>query len=68
MLKNLIIWEKESGYRPSFVAEKLGLNPSHYSLIKSGKRKPSIKMARKLQEEFKVKNVFELLEDFTDER
>lgn len=68
MLKNLKIWQEENGYTTKFVAEKLDMTTDQYNHVKAGRRKPTLAMARKLQEEFKVKNVLELLEDFTDER
>lgn len=64
MLDRLIEWEKEKGYKACFVAAKLGLTPSQYSLIKHGKRKPTVEMVEKLKTEFNVKNPFKLLKNF----
>lgn len=61
MLKNLIIWEKENGYKSKFVAEKLGISQAQYTNMKKGRRKPSIEIAHKFQQEFNIKDVFELL-------
>jgi transcriptional regulator with XRE-family HTH domain len=63
MLSNLIEWERANGYKANFVAEKLGLSPSQYSLIKHGKNKPTVGMAEKLQSEFGVDDPIELLKN-----
>lgn len=63
MLKNLIEWERANGYKANFVAEKLGLSPSQYSLIKHGKNKPPLEMAAKLKKEFGVKDPIKLLQN-----
>lgn len=64
MLKKLIIWERENGYKAKYVAEKIGLSESQYSKLKSGKLKPSLEVAERLEKEFNIKNVYELLKDF----
>lgn len=61
MLKKLIEWEKENGYKSKYVAKKLGLSESKYSKIKQGKLNPPVEMAEKLVEVFNVPDVFELL-------
>lgn len=58
---NLIKWQKENGYLSKYVAEKLGISETTYSLIKSGKTMPSLELAYKLQEVFGVDDVLELL-------
>lgn len=63
MLDNLIEWEKKQGYKSCFVAEKLGLTPSQYSLIKHGKRKPTVEMVEKLKKEFGVRDPIKLLKN-----
>lgn len=63
MLHKLIEWENENGYKAHYVAEKLGLSDSQYSLIKHGKRKPPLEMAEKLKTEFKVRDPIKLLKN-----
>lgn len=63
MLKNLIQWEKQHGYKSKYVADKLGISESSYSKIKQGTVKPSVDLARKLEEEFNV-DALELLKNF----
>lgn len=62
MLKNLIIWEKDHGYKAKFIADKLGISESMYSKIKKGTVKPSVDMAMKLEKEFNV-DALELLKN-----
>ena len=62
MLKNLIKWEKEHGYKAKFIADKLGISESSYSKIKQGTVKPSVELAMKLEEVFKV-DALELLKN-----
>lgn len=64
MLNNLIKWEKENGYKATFIAEKLGITDSQYSKIKLGKQKPTIEIAEKLEKVFGIDDVFELLKKF----
>lgn len=61
MLDNLIEWERESGYKAKFIADKLLLSESQYSKIKHGVNKPPIEMAERLKTEFGVKDPFKLL-------
>lgn len=65
MLKNLINWEKEHGYKAKFIADKLGISESSYSKIKQGTVKPSVELAMKLEEEFDV-DALELLKNFNE--
>lgn len=65
MLKNLINWEKEHGYKAKFIADKLGISESSYSKIKQGTVKPSVELAMKLEEEFDV-DALELLKNFDE--
>ena len=64
MLKNLIAWEQENGYKAKFVAEKLGLTQVAYAKIKKGKQKPPLTMAEKLRTEFGIKDPFTMLKNF----
>lgn len=61
MRLNLIMWEKQNGYKAKEVAKKLGISETTYSLIKKGKTMPSIELAYKFQEIFNVDDVLELL-------
>ena len=61
MRLNLIMWEKQNGYKAKEVAKKLGISETTYSLIKNGKTMPSIELAYKFQEVFNVDDVLELL-------
>lgn len=58
--KNLIKWQKDNGYTSKFVAKKLGISETSYSLFKNGKTTPTIDLAYKFVEEFNVDNVLEL--------
>jgi transcriptional regulator with XRE-family HTH domain len=64
MRKNLIKWELENGYKSKYVAERLGIKPSEYSLIKNGKRTPSIEFIYKFIEKFPNTDVLELMKKF----
>lgn len=61
MRLNLIMWEKQNGYKAKEVAKKLGISETTYSLIRNGKTTPSLELAYKFQEVFKVDDVLELL-------
>ena len=61
MLNNLIEWEKGTGLKAQFIAEKLGLTAAQYSKIKHGLQKPTVNMADKLKTEFNVKDPIKLL-------
>lgn len=61
--KNLIRWEIENGYKAKYVAERLGISETAYSLIKNCKTTPSLETAYKFQEEFGIDNVLELLKE-----
>ena len=52
------IWD--SGYRKNYVAEQIGVHPSHISMWISGDRKPSSARVRKLCKllNCKVKDLF----------
>lgn len=58
---NLIKWQAENGYTSKFVAQKLGISQSSYSQLKNGKTKPTIDLAYKFNEIFKIEDVLELL-------
>lgn len=64
MRKNLIEWEIKNGYKSNWVASKLGIAPSNYSLIKNGKTNPSIEFAYKFIEAFGECDVLELMKKF----
>lgn len=49
---NLIKWQKENGYTSKWVAEKLGLTPNQYSLLKGGRRAATLRVCEKLIKEF----------------
>ena len=53
-----VIWD--SGYRKNYVAEQIGVHPSHISMWISGTRKPSKPRVRKLCKllNCKVKDLF----------
>lgn len=62
-LTKLIAWEHSNGYKARYVAEKLEISQSHYSAIKKGRIKPSLKMVERLSKEFdmSIDNAIELL-------
>ena len=57
---NLIKWQMEHGYTSRFIADKLGVSETTYSLIKNGKTTPTLDIAYKFSEIFNVDNVLEL--------
>ena len=59
---NLINWQKERGLTSKFIANKLGITETTYSLIKNGKTTPTLDLAYKFSELFGVDNVLELFE------
>lgn len=59
-----MMWEKKNNLKAKDVAEKLGISETTYSLIKNGKSNPSIELAYKFQEVFKIDNVLELFKRF----
>ena len=63
MRNKLIEWEHENGYKSNYVAQKIGITPTVWSRIKHGKYKPSLMVAERLQKEFGIENVFELLKE-----
>lgn len=62
MRENLVTWEKDNGYKGKWVAEKLGVSPSTYSKIKSGKLDPNIELAYKFKDVFPDVDVLKLME------
>lgn len=66
MLDNLVSWEAENGYKSKYVADKVGLSETQYSLMKHGKRKPSLAVAEAFQRVFKIENVCEFLKNYED--
>lgn len=60
---NLIKWQAENGYKSKYIAEKLGITETTYSLIRNGKSMPSLELAYKFQEIFRIDNVLELLKN-----
>ena len=61
MRKKLILWEKENGYTGRHVARKIGVSDSAWSKIKQGKQNPTLRQAERLQKEFLIDDIFELL-------
>lgn len=49
---NLIEWQKENGYKSSWVAKKLGLTITQYADLKSGRRSATLRLCDKLIKEF----------------
>lgn len=64
MLNKLIEWERSNGYKAKFIAEKLGLSEAQYSKMKRGQLKPSLEVAERLEKEFNITNVYDLLKDY----
>lgn len=60
---NLIKWQIENGYKSKYIAEKLGITETTYSMIRNGKTTPSLELAYKFQEIFGIDNVLELLKN-----
>ena len=58
------MWEKANKLKAKEVAKALGISETTYSLIKRGKTMPSLELAYKFNEIFKVDNVLELLKKF----
>ena len=66
---NLIKWEKENGYKGKFVAKKLGLSETSYSLIKNGKTTPTIDLLYKFEAVYGPDvNALELFKVVEDEK
>jgi len=63
MRLGLIMWEKQSGLKGSFIAEKIGVSDSTWSKIKSGKQNPTIEQVEKLREVFGLENILDLLKE-----
>jgi DNA-binding XRE family transcriptional regulator len=61
-LKNLIKFRIDNNLSSRKMANKLNLSPTAYSNLENGKKKPTIEIAFKIQEEFGVDNVLELFE------
>lgn len=59
----LIVWEKESGLKGSYIAEKIGISDSAWSKIKSGKQNPTLEQIEKLREVFGLENILDLLKE-----
>ena len=49
---NLVVWEKENGFKAKYVAEQLRVSPPTYSRIKSGKQEPSLELVYTFLEKF----------------
>lgn len=64
MRLNLIMWEKANKLKAREVAKLLGISETTYSQIKRGKTTPSLELAYKFHDIFKVDNVLELLKKF----
>lgn len=63
MRLKLIMWEKENGYKGTFIAQKLGISNSAWSKIKQGKQNPTLEQIEKLRTEFGLENVLDLLKE-----
>lgn len=63
MRLKLILWEKEHGYTGRHVARKIGVSDSAWSKIKKGTQTPTLRQAERLQKEFIIDDVFELLRE-----
>lgn len=50
-LKN---WEVKNGFKPQYVAEKLGLNLVQYAYLKKGTRNVTLSVMYRLRENFNV--------------
>lgn len=58
---NLILWEKQNGYKAKDVAERLGITEQTYCNIKNGKRTPSIDFAYRFIDVYPDVDVLELM-------
>lgn len=58
---NLILWEKNNGFKAKDIARKLGVTEQTYCNIKNGKTTPSIEFAYKFTEAFPDEDVLELM-------
>lgn len=66
--KNLIKWEKENGYKGKYVAKKIGISATYYSLIKNGKATPTIDLLYKFSAVYGNDiNVLELFKEVENE-
>ena len=57
---NLILWEKENGYKAKDVAKTLGITEQTYCNIKKGKSTPSMDFAYRFSVKYPEANVLEL--------
>ncbi len=60
---NLIMWEKENGYKGNYVAETIGVSASTWSKIKAGKQNPTLEQIERLRTKFNLNNVLDLLRE-----
>lgn len=66
---NLIKWEKENGYKSKYVAKKLGISETSYSLMKNGKTTPTIDLLYKFDAIYGPDiNVLELFKEVENEK
>lgn len=63
MRHKLILWEREHGYTGRHIARKIGVSDSAWSKIKRGQQTPTLAQAERLQKEFIIDDVFELLKE-----
>lgn len=63
----LIMWEKKSGLKGKFIAEKIGVSDSAWSRIKNGKQTPTLEQIEKLRSEFGLENILDLLKEAENE-
>lgn len=61
---NLILWEKQNGYKAKDVAKKLGITNAMYCNYKKGTATPTLEFAYKFSEAFPGVDVLELMKKF----
>lgn len=59
-LKNLIKFRIDNNLSSRGMAKRVNLSPTAYCNLENGKKKPTVELAFKIQEEFGVENVLEL--------
>ena len=61
---NLILWEKQNGYKAKDVAKKLGVTDAMYCNYKKGIATPTLDFAYRFIEAYPDVNVLELMKKF----
>lgn len=59
-LKNLIKFRIDNNLSSRGMAKRINLSPTAYCNLENGKKKPTVELAFKIQDEFGVENVLEL--------